>query len=232
MTFLNDHEILPVREYMEPALIEHRGSFQPDTLRNFFSNILHHEPNVLYSHLTHWFEIARMREEPHPSPIRREPPSFNLWMHRSEGLATGVEEMFMHAGLYDDEPRARELVWVMLAQRCARGLASLYVQANEMTMAEAKAFQFRWTPAGWADRDLGLEGSEQQLYARMPGYGTSYVTGKYLIERLITDLSRQLGSAFALKSFFRELYESGQIPVALIRWEMTGLEDELSPTGR
>jgi hypothetical protein len=41
---------------------------------------------------------------------------------------------------------------------------------------------------------------EQQLYLRQPGYGTSYVTGKYLIEELIkerksaparTDSSRQ-----------------------------------------
>jgi len=28
----------------------------------------------------------------------------------------------MHAGLYDDTPRSREIVWIMLAQRAARGL--------------------------------------------------------------------------------------------------------------
>ena len=43
----------------------------------------------------------------------------------------------MHAGLYDDSPRSRELVWILMAQRAARGLGSLYAHANEMTMEEA-----------------------------------------------------------------------------------------------
>jgi uncharacterized protein (DUF885 family) len=227
MAFLEKQEILTVRDYMEPALREHIGTFQPDTQRNFFSNILHHEPNALYTHLTHWIDLARMQKEPHLNPLRRDALPFNLWMHRSEGMATGVEEMFMHAGLYDDNPRARELVWIMLAQRCARGLASLYVHANELSLAEAKAFQLEWTPRGWAERDLGLEGFEQQLYLRMPGYGTCYVTGKYLIEQLIMDRSRQLGENFTLKGFFGELYSVGDIPVSLIRWQMTGMDDEI-----
>ncbi|GJQ20069.1 MAG: hypothetical protein HBSIN02_04240 [Bacteroidia bacterium] len=220
IAFLDKQEILPIRDYMEPALREHRGTFQPDTQRNFFSAILHHEPNALFTHSTHWIDLARIRKEPHPSPIRRTPLPFNLWMHRSEGLATGVEEMFMHAGLYDDNPRARELVWVMLAQRCARGLASLYVHANTMTLDQAKVFQIAWTPTGWVERDLGLEGFEQQLYLRMPGYGTCYVTGKYLIERLFMDRSRELGDGFTVKRFFEELYSAGDIPVELIRKQM------------
>ncbi|MEP0822265.1 MAG: DUF885 family protein [Ignavibacterium sp.] len=220
IAFLDKQEILPMRDYMEPALREHLGTFQPDTQRNFFSAILHHEPNALFTHSTHWIDLARIQKEPHPSPVRRTPLPFNLWMHRSEGLATGVEEMFMHAGLYDDNPRARELVWVMLAQRCARGLASLYVHANEMTLDEAKAFQIAWTPTGWVERDLGLEGFEQQLYLRMPGYGTCYVTGKYLIDRLLMDRSRELGDNFTIRRFFEELYSAGDIPVELIRKQM------------
>ena len=46
----------------------------------------------------------------------------------------------MQAGLYDHEPRGRELVWIMLANRAARGLASLYVQANQMDLATAGRF--------------------------------------------------------------------------------------------
>jgi hypothetical protein len=68
--------------------------------------------------------------EPNASPVRREPLPYNIWDNRSEGTATAVEELVMHAGLYDDNRRAREFVWIMLAQRCARGLASLYAQAN------------------------------------------------------------------------------------------------------
>ena len=67
--------------------------------------------------------------DPHPSPIRRGPLLYNIFDSRAEGLATGVEEMMMHAGLYDDNPRVREIVWIMLAQRAARGLGSLYVHS-------------------------------------------------------------------------------------------------------
>ena len=49
--------------------------------------------------------------------------------------------------------------------------------------------------------DLDLLGFEQQLYLRQPGYGTSYVTGKYLLEDLLTDRSKQLGEQFTLRRF-------------------------------
>jgi hypothetical protein len=228
MAFLRDREILTVRPYMEPELRKHLGSFRPAEKRNFFQNITHAEPAVLYSHSTHWFEIARMREEPHINPLRRDALPYNIWMQRSEGLATGLEETFMHAGLYDDNPRARELVWIMLAFRCARGLASLYAHANQITLEQARAYQIEGTPAGWVGGDLNLVGFEQQLYLRQPGYGASYVTGKYLIERLIADRSRQLGRTFNLKEFFDEMYNVGVIPVSLIRWQMTGLDDEIT----
>lgn len=227
MTFLKSEEILPVKEYMEPALRKHMGRFQPDSFRNFFGKMTHLEPNILYTHATHWFDLAQMEVEPHPSIVRREALPFNIWMSRSEGLATAVEEIFMHAGLYDDIPRARELVWIMLAQRCARGLASLYAQANMISLKEAQDYQIGWTPRGLMIGDPGLSAFEQQLYLRQPGYGTCYVTGKYLVDRLLKDRSRQLGDQFRLKDFFEELYRAGQIPVSLIRWQMTGLDDEI-----
>ena len=187
----------------------------------------HREPMTLYTHFYHWFDLARMREEPHPSPIRRDALLYNIWDSRAEGMATGMEEMMLHAGLYDDNPRAREIVWIMLAQRAARGLASLRAQANEFTLKQAKDFQVKWTPRGWMRPDLDLVGFEQQLYLRQPGYGTSYVTGKYLLERLMTDRATQLGDAFTLRGWFDEVNGAGLIPVELVRWELTGIGDDL-----
>lgn len=226
MKFFKDEEIFTVKNYMEPALRKHLGGYQPEASRNFFSKIMHAEPNVLYSHSIHWIDLARMKEEPHSSPIRKDALPFNIWASRSEGFATGAEELFMHAGLYDGSARARELVWIMLAQRCARGLASLYAHANQISLSEAREFQRRWTPDGWVG-EQGLIAAEQQLYLRLPGYGTCYVSGKYLIERLTMDRSRQLGGNFKLKKFLDEFFNAGQIPVSLIRWQMTGLDDEI-----
>jgi len=225
IAFLEDNDVMPVKPYMEPALREHLGSFIPADERNFFYIITHYDPIPLYTHFYHWFDLAQMREEPHPSPIRRGPVLYNIFDSRNEGTATGVEEMFLHAGLYDDNPRSRELVWIMLAQRAARGLGSLYAHANEMTMAEAGTIHLKWTPRDWMGNEPELLQFEQHLYLRQPGYGTSYITGKYLLERLLAHRTEQMETAreeYALSEFFGELNEAGGIPISLVHWQLTG----------
>jgi len=152
---------------------------------------------------------------------------------RSEGLATAMEETLMEAGLYDDNPRGREIVWIMLANRAARGLASLYVQANQMSLREAGRFHARWTPRGWSDPGSDLVSFEQLLYLRQPGYGTSYITGKLQFERLMSDYAQQQQSAgkhFNLGEFFAHINEAGTIPFALVETEtVTSPADRGSP---
>ncbi len=227
LEFLEREEVLPVHDYMDPALRARIGRFVPKEERNFFWTAVHFEPTTLWTHFYHWWDLARMEANPHSSPIRRGPSLYNIFDSRAEGMATGVEEMMMHAGLYDDNPRVREIVWIMLAQRAARGLGSLYVHSNEYTMKEARDFHVAWTPRGWMREDLDLLGFEQQLYLRQPGYGTSYVSGKYLIERLVAERSRQLEESFTLSGFFEEVDALGVIPVSLIRWQLTGKDDEI-----
>ena len=227
MTFLKEKDVLRVDDYLGPALREHLGGFVPLERRNFFGIASHYEPMTLFAHFYHWFDHAWMKRTPHASPIRRGATLFNVWDSRSEGMATAMEELILHAGYYDDNPRAREIVWIMLAQRCARGLASLYAQANQFDIKQAKAFQVEWTPRGWMREDLDLLGFEQQLYLRQPGYGTSYVTGKYLIDELIRERARQLGADFTLRRFFDEFNGAGVIPVSLIHWQLTGRRPSL-----
>jgi len=224
MKFLKDKEIMPIKTNMEPALREHMGQFIPEEERNFFYIGMHYDPLPLYSHFYHWFDLAQVRDEPHPSIIRRGPLLYNIFDSKNEGIATGVEEMFMHAGLYDDSPRSREIVWIMLAQRAARGLGSLYAHANEMTMSEAGQVHVEWTPRGWMEREPHLLQFEQHLYLRQPGYGTCYVTGKYLIEKLIAEYAKKKesnGEVFYLKNFMEEFNNTGNIPAELVRWQMT-----------
>ena len=222
VAFLGERDLYPMRDSMDEELRQRRGSFVPIETRNFFAIAMHYEPLTLYTHSSHWWDLARLRDEPHPDPVRRGPLLYNIWDGRSEGMATAMEELMLHAGLFDDQPRVREIVWIMLAQRAARGLASLYLQANEFDLAQAKAFQVEWTPRGWMRPDLDLLGFEQQLYLRQPGYGTCYLTGKVQLEDLMRERARQLGDAFTLKRWFEEVYSAGIIPVSLIRWQLTG----------
>lgn len=245
MAFLEREDILRVEPWMDSALREQLGQYVPPDQRNFFTIGSHLDPTPLYTHFYHWFDLARMREEPHPSPLRQSPLLFNIFTSRAEGMATGFEELTMHAGLHDEHRRAREIVWILLAQRAARGLGSLDAQANRKTMTEAAAFHARWTPRQWMDRDLekvgagdfGVEGQEgytdhmnllafeQQLYLRQPGYGSSYVTGKHQLDQMISVFARQkleAGEEFVFADFFEKFNAAGLIPMSLIHWQMTG----------
>lgn len=225
MAFLRDEEIETIEPWMDAALRAVNGSFTPAApgeIRNFFQEVIYRDPDAFRPHMHHWIELARMREDPHPSPIRATPSLYNIYDHRSEGLATGVEEMFMHLGLLDDNsPRARELVWIMLAQRAARATSGLMLHGNEFQMEEAVEFAGKWTPRGWLP-DGDLVRGEQHLYLRQPGYGTSYVAGKVQIEELLAEEALQEGANFTIKAFFDDFYAAGIIPTALVRWQMTG----------
>ncbi|MFT6128370.1 MAG: hypothetical protein ACJATN_000081 [Neolewinella sp.] len=230
MNFLEQNDIVTVKDYFDPALREHLGAFVPAERRNFFWITAHLDQRPLYSHFYHWFELARMDTEPHASPIRRGALLYNIFDSRNEGMATAVEEMFMQAGLYDDNTRVREIVYIMIAQRAARGLGSLYAHANEMTMEEAGGIHSEFTPRGWMKTEKELLLFEQHLYLRQPGYGTSYITGKYLVENAMADLARVReaeGKPFELKGFFDQLNAIGNIPIALGHWEMTGVATDL-----
>ncbi|NVK85573.1 MAG: DUF885 family protein [Cytophagia bacterium] len=227
LDFLANQEIVTVKDYFEPALRAHLGTFIPEEKRNFFTIGEHYDARPLYSHFYHWFELARMDNEPHSSEIRRSPLLYNIFDSRNEGTATAVEEIFMDAGLYDDDPRVREIVLIMIAQRAARGLGSLYAHANEMSMEEAGGIHSEFTPRGWMKTEKELLLFEQHLYLRQPGYGTSYITGKYLLESALADYARLKEDKFKLKDFFDQMNSIGSIPISLGHWEMTGIKDQV-----
>ena len=71
---------------------------------------------------------------------------------------------------------------------------------------------------------------EQQLYLRQPGYGTSYVTGKYLLERALAVKTKQmeaLGVEYTLKQFFDDLNAADSIPISLAHWQLTGDDSDI-----
>ena len=219
--FLKRQDLLTMEPWMERALRERMAPFSPAATRDFFMQATQRDPNPLWTHLYHWWDNWRLREGRNTSPIRRGPLLYNVWMSRAEGMATAMEEWMMQAGLYDDSPRSREIVWVMLAARAARGLGSLYAHSNDLTMEQAGDLHVGWTPRGWMRRDP-LLGFEQHLYLRQTGYGASYVTGGRLMEEVIAERARQLGSEFSMRRLFDEVNDAGMIPVSLIYWELTG----------
>ena len=227
INFLDQNQIVTVKDYFLKSLQPHLGDYIPAEKRNFFWITAHLDPKPLFSHFYHWFELERMEVEPHINPIREKALLYNIFDSRNEGLATAVEEFFMHAGLYDENPRAREIVYILIAQRAARGLGSLYAHANIMSMEEAGKIHSEYTPRGWMKTEKELLLFEQHLYLRQPGYGTSYITGKYLIEEMMMENAKSDETNFTIKNFFDSINSIGNIPVSLGSWEMTGNSNQL-----
>jgi hypothetical protein len=226
MEFLRNEEIFTIPDYMRLDLF--RGRLIPaDGIRDFFTQIEYSDSLPMKCHSFHWLEKQRMVRDPHPSPIRSGPLLYNIWDSRSEGLATAWEELMMNAGLLDRQPRARELIYMLVAMRCARAMGDLKMHSGEFTLQEAVKYAVERTPYGWLRADGDTVWTDMRIYLHQPGYGTSYVVGKDHIDKLIADRALQMGKGFTLKKFMDEFFASGIIPVSMIRWEMTGLEDEI-----
>jgi uncharacterized protein (DUF885 family) len=221
MAFLAGHDILAIRDDMDPGLRARLGEFDPGP-REFFSEVDYRDPEVMRTHGYHWFDKGWLANEGSASPIRQGALLYNIFNTRTEGHATGWEEMMMQAGMLDARPRSRELVYVLLAERAARALGDLRMHSNEYTLEQASEFASANTPRGWLSLNGNLVRGEQHLYLQQPGYGTSYVVGKFEIEKLLAERMRQLGEEFSMRRFMDEFNSAGLIPASLLRWELTG----------
>jgi hypothetical protein len=225
IAFLRDKKIMTVRDYMDPALRARIGRFSPGP-REFFSEVDYRDRQVMRTHDYHWFDKARMVHLPHPSPVRKGPLLYNIFITRTEGFATGWEEMMMHAGMFDTRPRTRELIYILLAQRAARALGDLRMHGELVPLETSAEFTAAHTPRGWLRLDANLVRFEQHLYLQQPGYGISYLIGKIEAEKLLADRKRQLGDRFTMMQLVDELDAAGLVPMSLLRWELTS---ELPP---
>ncbi|HEY6065431.1 MAG TPA: DUF885 family protein [Thermoanaerobaculia bacterium] len=221
IAFLRGREILEIRDYMDPALRARVGSYRPGP-REFFSEIDYRDPELMRTHGYHWFDKGRMARIPNASPIRRRALLYNIFNTRTEGHATGWEELMMQAGMFDARPRTRELLYILIAERAARAIGELRMHSNDFTLENAAAFAAANTPRGWLSLDGKLVRGEQHLYLQQPGYGTSYLIGKIEIEKLLADRRKELGPGFRMKQFMEEFDAAGLIPASLLRWELSG----------
>src|SRR4029453_13622160 len=177
ISFLEEREILTIKEFMEPSLRARIGKFNPG-FREFFSEVDYRDPEVMRTHGYHWFDLAQMEHEPHVDLIRRGPLLYNIFNTRPEGTATAWEELMMQAGMFDARPRSRELIYILVAERAARAIGDLKMHSREFTLEQAAEFTSAHTPRGWLSLKGNLVRGEQHLYLQQPGYGTSYVIGK------------------------------------------------------
>ena len=154
MAFLKDRQISHRPRLHGACAARQRSAGSDPGPREFFTEVDYRDPEVMRTHGYHWFDLAQMVEGSarRPDPPRRRCSTTSSYT-RTEGHATGWEEMMMQAGMFDARPRSRELVYILLAQRAARALGDLRMHANQMTLEQAAAFASANTPRGWLRLD-------------------------------------------------------------------------------
>ena len=219
--FLVEKEIITIPDYVQEL-----GTNVPWIVRpggpNFWENVQYRNPMPDHLHAVipgHRFDGVVERNNAHP--IRGKITSGA----RAEGWGVYLEEGMMNAGIVDDMPRVRELIYIFGIFRAARVPADVWLQTNEMNVNEVVDWWRERTP--WLDVDVARVDAEIYL-RRPPGYGLGYTVGMLQMNQLLADRKRQLGDDFILKDFHDTFMAAGRLPLSLIRWEMTGLEDEVS----
>ncbi|TVR92174.1 MAG: DUF885 family protein [Wenzhouxiangellaceae bacterium] len=108
--------------------------------------------------------------------------------------------------------------------RAARTLGDVWLQLNQISAEEAVAYWMAKTP--YLDVDVARVDAEIYL-RRPPGYGLGYTIGSFQMYKLLGERKRQLGEEFVLRDFHDQFMAAGGLPIALIRYDMTGLDDEV-----
>jgi hypothetical protein len=142
---------------------------------------------------------------------------------RAEGWAMYLEEAMMTAGAVTN-PRAEEFIYLFGIFRAARVPADINMQRNLWSVPEAVAAMRAATP--WLDEDVARVDAE--IYLRHPpGYGLAYLTGKLQMDALLAEEWTRLGDRFTLRDFHDRFLAAGRLPIALIRYEMSGENSQL-----
>ena len=218
--FIVERDIITIPRYVGvldtnvPWIVRPQG-------RNFWEEIQYRDPlpdhvhAVIPGHRFDWLVSGRKIH-----PIRAA-----YWEGaRVEGWAVYLEEMMVNAGLLDERPRTRELFHIFGIKRAVRVRADIEMQQNRMTVDEATRYMVERVP--FLDQNVARVDAEIYL-RRPPGYGLGYLIGMIQMEALLADRARQLGDRFELKAFHDDFMAAGRIPISLIRYEMTGHDDEL-----
>ena len=147
----------------------------------------------------------------HEDPIRRHYYDSGP----NEGIGFYAEEMMLQAGLWDDSPRSREIIYNFMRLRALRVEVDVKLATGDFSIAEAADYLEKTVPM---DRQTALE--EAASFAAGPGQAITYQTGKLQIVRLLADARRQQGARFSLRAFHDFLWKNGNVPLALLRWEL------------
>ncbi|MEI8297656.1 MAG: DUF885 family protein [Pseudomonadota bacterium] len=185
---------------------------EPSPTLGFFYRSMARDPRPIIVHEGvpgHYFQMWLGWR--HPNPVRRHYYDSGA----NEGIGFYAEEMMLQTGLFDDNARTRETIYSFMRLRALRVEVDVKLALGEFTLQQAADYLEHTVPM---DKATALE--EAAMFASAPGQAISYQIGKIQLTRLLSDARRVQGAAFTQLAFNDYVWQNGNLPLSLLRWEL------------
>jgi uncharacterized protein (DUF885 family) len=133
----------------------------------------------------------------------------------NEGLGFYAEEMMLQAGFFDDNPHTRETIYSFMRLRALRVEVDVKLALGEFTLQQGADYLASTVPM---DKATALD--EAAFFSSTPGQAISYQIGKLQITQLLADARRRQGKDFSVLQFNNFVWNNGNVPISLQRWEL------------
>ena len=240
--FLRDEEVMTVADWVNPRDYYDRGDrgggereedneqFLPE---NSTVDTKYRQREILpgetHEYIGHMLDGQRQRRQT-KSPIRHAGRRYNMDSMRREGWAVALEELLMQAGVLDERPRkGRIMEYLMNASHMSLAIPDMKMHANEINLAEARRLCAAIMPRGWSQEEEDMVWFEMKSNIRNPGgFHSNVVTGKAYFMKMFRERAQELDQEFVLRDFIDDFLNAGVMPMALIRWEISGNSDDIT----
>ncbi len=140
----------------------------------------------------------------------------------NEGIGFYAEEMMLQAGLFDDSPHTREIIYNFMRLRALRVEVDVKLALGEFTLDQAAKYLEQKVPM-----DSATARQEAIAFSTGPGQAITYQIGKLQITNFLAEARMQQGEKFSLRAFHDFVWKNGNVPIVLQRWEYLGERDKV-----
>lgn len=135
----------------------------------------------------------------------------------NEGLGFYAEEMVLLAGLFEDSPHTREIIYNFARLRALRVEVDVKLALGQLNNEEAAAYLAKAVPMSPKTAQ-----AEAAMFATQPGQAISYQAGKIQITKFLADARVRAGEKFDIRAFNDFVWRNGNVPIELQRAEWFG----------
>ena len=164
----------------------------------------------------HYFQLCLSWK--HEDPIRRHYYDSGA----NEGIGFYAEEMMLQAGLFDDSPHTREIIYSFMRLRALRVEADVNLALGKFTLEQAAQYLQKNVPM-----DEQTARQEAIAFSTGPGQAIAYQIGKLQIIKFLAEARMKQGDKFNLRAFNDFVWKNGNVPIALQEWEYLGQVDDV-----